>query len=975
MSLSNFIIFDIETIGLQKETGQIIELAAIEVKNWKIVKEYDQLINPGCKVPKLTRDLTGITDKDLVSQPIFLDVADEFLKFIGNLPLVGHNVISFDQPYINYNLEKIGHEKMSNEILDTMELAIFLKPQLKKYKLEYLYNTILNKKVEQTHRAIDDCRQVFELLVGLKKVRDQEWDKNWLDHVGSLALAEKWPWANFILASQAINLGKKIESFLPIENYLKDNNLFRNQPQFENEIKKIDIESIKFYFDKKHSNLKKILGKEKYEYRPQQEEMAVKITQAINNNKFLLAEAPTGCGKSLAYLLPSLVWSLENNNRPVVISTYTNALQDQLFENDFAMLNKIFPQAKITVVKGREHYVCIRKLKMFFDENSGETLFSKNNRYSNRLISLFLANWVIKNAGNNGDFDRFSSWFKNHIKDFDKSEICSDTETCQRRYCKYARKCFLNQLRDAATLSNVVITNHAMLFSDPWDSALSQSMLPKDFNVLVMDEAINLEDSATDASTFKFGRRDFLKLILEFHDPKHPNKGLFNGLMNLLKNHSDQKNIDRLYLQIITVNKIIDESEKVFESIVKMVNVKNLKYDNRAEITPAFIAEIKPYLENVNVSLISLALFINEIIQKYFEEEKDDFYQLLKNYVDRLREYAGMIIFFFDLNKNKFIFYRSVQRDFTDASLNGCYKEIGEYLQQRLFNSPSLKSIIFSSATLTYNQSFDFLNRVWGLDKLPPERLEYLKLDYLFDYENKCLLLLNKDLPRKNYFQPEQNFLEFYPKNSDFIKNILISNYGSALTVFSNREDVEKFSHLIIDDLEENNIPLFSTVPTNDYRIYSASLATVAEEFRENIESCLLGTAGLREGIDVPGPSLEIVILVKMPFAIPFEPVNENRRAIYGDFEGYSLPHCIFDIKQAFGRLIRTKTDEGLVFLIDDRLNKHHQVLVKNFPPKLPVRYVTQKEFPKLYEIIKKTKQQKNRIEKVKKMLADDIIE
>jgi ATP-dependent DNA helicase DinG len=976
MDLSKFIIFDIETIGLQKETGQIIEIAALQVENWQITAEFDRLIDPGIKVPRITRDLTGITDQDLAGQPDISVVAKEFLAFIGDQPLVGHNVVSFDRPFFDHNLQQLGLPVMANPILDTMELSIFLKPRLKKYKLEFLYNAVLNRKVEQTHRAAGDCRQVFELLLGLKKVRDQEWDKNWLDHVGAIAQKENWPWADFILASEAMSLGPKIESYLPVENYLKDLSPFRQTPaDIDLPVRQIDSDLVKYYFAKDQAHLKDVLGAQKYEYRPQQGVMAQRIAEAINQDKILAIEAPTGCGKSLAYLLPGLVWSLENNNRPVVVSTYTNALQDQLGENDFALLNKIFPLARLTVVKGREHYVCLRKLKNFFDDNAAETLFWANSRYSTRLASLFIANWVIKNAANNGDFDGFSSWFKNQLRDFDKSDICSDADSCQRRFCKYYKKCFLNRLRESAQQSNVVITNHALLFADAWDQALMPSLLPKNFSTLIMDEAINLEDAATDASTLEFSKNNFSRKLNDFFNRQRPGKDLAGSLKLLLEKKNDQADLQSLYAQIAVVEKMGEESELLFDVMRQEVKASRLKYDWRQEIQPPFVQQLRPQLENINAGLIGLSGFIYHVIQKHFEEEKDDFYQRLKNYQDSLLQYSLMIGVLFDLNKEKYIFYRTIRSDLQEFSLNACYRRIGDFLQGKLFHNPNLKSLILTSATLTYNQNFDFINRVWGLDRLDQTRLDYLRLDYLFNFDKQCRLFLVKDLPRKNYEFPAENAKFYYPQTADFIKSVLLANGGSSLVLFTNREDVEKFSQRLIDDLEENNIPLYSSVRCNDYRIFSASLATVAQEFRENVESCLLGTAGLREGIDVPGPSLEIVILVKMPFAIPSDPVTANRRAVYGDFDGYTLPHCIFDLKQAFGRLIRTKTDQGFVFLLDEKVDKHFRTLANNLPPALGICHLSKNDLPDLCAIIKKTKKEKNRVKKVAKFLADARIE
>lgn len=956
MDLSKFIILDIETIGLQQETGKIIEIAAIEVENWKIIGEYDQLINPEVGIPKITRDLTGIHDKDLVGKPLFSEIAGDFLKFVGNLPLVGHNIISFDKPYIDYNLGLIGLSNLVNPILDTMELSIFLKPELKKFKLGYLYNNLLNKKVDQKHRAIDDCKQVHELLLVLRKVRDEEWDKNWLDHIGHIAKRENWSWADFILDSRSMNLGPKINSYLPVENYIVDNVKKEIREEFnEEEIinKNIDLSSVKYYFDEEKAHLKKVLGGNKYEYRKQQEEMALKIADSINNNKYLVVEAPTGCGKSLAYLIPSIIWSLENNNRPIVVSTFTNVLQDQLYENDFFMLNKIFTTAKMTVVKGREHYICIRKLKKYFEDNSDAGQLMMGSRYSERLTSIFIANWVTKNVSNNCDFDRFSGWFKNHIKDFKTTDICSDSDSCQRKYCRFHKKCFIDKLQSSAQNSNIVITNHSLLFSN-------SSVLPIT-NYLIFDEAINIEEAVTDASTTTFSSRELNLFLGEL-------EGLFGRVSSFLAKNKDKTNVDNI---VSRIEKIKIDSVELFNDIKSDIGNVELKYDKKIEINESFLQRVKDCLENIRLNFHEVSSFLNHILDKYFSETRDDFYQSIFNYGKKAEEYASFLNALLELDKDKYIYYKLIGSKSSDLSLNICYKNVGEFLQNNLYNNPDLKSIIFTSATLSYNNNFDFINQIWGLDLLDKDKCDYLKLDHLFDYEKQCILFLINDLPRKNFEEPRWNSQNYYPINSDFVKNILISNNGSGLVIFTSKEDVEMFSNLIIDDFENNNIPLYSAAKSNDNRIYCASNSSLAEEFRDNIESCLFGTAGFREGIDVPGSSLEIVILVKMPFSYPYDPITQNRRDIYGDFEGYTMPHCIFNLKQAFGRLIRSKKDNGFVFLIDSKVKKYYNTIVSNFPPKLLVRYASVKESSDLNKIISNTKYKNDRIKKVLNCLEE----
>ncbi len=982
-----FIIFDIETTSPYKETGKIIEIAALKVEDWKVIEEYDQLIDPQCKIPQVTTNLTGIKDKDVDGQPIINDVLSSVLQFIGDWPLVGHNIVSFDKPFIEYNLQQLGiGDQIDNNCLDTMELAIFLKPEFKKYKLEFLHESFLGKKTKQKHRAIDDCRMLLDVLLKLKEVRDREWDKTWLDHVGSIAKKEDWAWADFILDNQAMNLGKQIDSYLPVEKFIEEIDTSKLKVNDKNEEEKttdsyvnINPEEIRHYFGEDKPRLKKILGGNKYEYREPQNKMATKIAESVNQDKHLVAEAPTGCGKSLAYLVPCVMWSLKNDNKPVVISTYTNVLQDQLFENDFAELKTDFDTAKVTIAKGREHYICLRKLRKFFNESAtGDGLIKNSSRFPQRLLSVFLANWVIKNKDNNCDFDRFSYWLKKEINGFNERMICSDRYSCQRRFCPFYKKCFINKLKLAVYQSNIVITNHSLLFSnDPWDSVHGLSTLPKNFKILVIDEAINIEDAATSGSTSTFDQNEFKNLLLEFFDKFHPKKNFLNRVKLFLNKKKDGLLLGTCEKIEVNVSNLISNNNSLFDVVKNGLGDYKLKYDKKEEITENFLDDIniKTIIENIGYNLKEISNFLASIYSKYQEQEKQEkggFCYEIRGWEERLEEYINFIGILYELNKDKYIFWKEIQANLDDFSLNFCYKNIGEYLENKLYKR-DFKSIIFTSATLSYNNSFDFTDKIWGLNKIPSERLDYLKLDYLFDYSKQCILFLIKDLPRKNYENgQEKNNKEYYLRTVDFLKKSLIANSGSSLILFSNKEDVARFSSLLVDNLESNNIPLFSSVKSEDVRIFSSNLSTLAREFRDNAESCLIGTAGLREGIDVPGPSLEIVFIVKLPFGNPRDPITKNRSDIYGGFEGYTVPVCILNLKQAFGRLIRSKKDEGFVFLIDAKTGRYKNNIINNLPENLSIHHVSMNYFDNLYKIIKNTKYKNNRIEKVLKHLKKD---
>jgi len=994
-NLREFIVLDLETIGLDKESGKIIEIAALRVKDWEVVSEYCRLIDPEMKIPPASALLCGIRDSDVKGQPKIGECLPDFLRFIGDLPLVGHNILSFDKPFLEYNLkqEKIA-EKIGNSVFDTLELSLFLLPEIRRHKLEYLYKKLVAKNAKQTHRAKDDCLMTLAVLRSLAEVRDLEWDKSWLDRVGALAKSAGWTWADFILERrESLDFGQKNAGILPFEDYLENIDWSRlkkyNTQDNENASKqndasaqnikadqradveksdrKIDSEEIQKVFAENGGpgSLRAVLGPQ-YEYRRQQEEMALKTAECINTDVNLVLEAPTGCGKSLGYLVPALLWSLKNQNWPAVISTYTNALQDQLYESDFRHIKEIYGKGvKIVVAKGREHYLCIRKAKRQIEDiiQSQEKFFLAGERFSPHLFAVFFANWIIRSKGSFCDLDRFPFWLRKKTDAFAPRDINSTRDTCQGRFCEYYNKCLISKLKLAAREANVVITNHSLVLSDAWNNPSRFSILPPNFRVLVIDEAINIEDAATSASEETFAKNEFASLIRDFAGTAR-RKGFAHAIAGQMRNAGNETLFARAEKIIFAARQMEKDSDELFRLTQCEFGARKSEYGERAEIFPAFLERVAVPLQNIVLRLSEIIVFLDMSAKLCAESAQSGLGREAKNYLEKFAGYQSFFSVLSELDKRRYIFYRAKNADSSDLSLNYCHKDIGKYLDANLYGR-GLKSIIFTSATLTHDGRFDFINKIWGLSLIPKERLEYLRLPYLFDYSKQCALIFVDELPNRGQDNTGSNNREFYVRNHDFLKRIIVANNGSALLLFTNKKDAAKFGELLAADLEAANIPLYSTEKSLDPRIMSGSKSGIVEEFKESVESCLIGTAGLREGINIPGPSLELVLIIRMPFSVPTDPIHQNRSAIYGGFPGYSLPQCLFAIKQAFGRLIRSQSDSGFVVIADERVRKYAPDILANLPPDLHALHLSLSRLKEFEELLIKTKSKKDRVRMV----------
>jgi ATP-dependent DNA helicase DinG len=556
-------------------------------------------------------------------------------------------------------------------------------------------------------------------------------------------------------------------------------------------------------------------------------------------------------------------------------------------------------------------------------------------------------------------------WLKKKLFDFKTGAINSTRETCQKRFCEFYGQCFINRLKIATREANVVVANHSLVFSDPWDNYEAFSILPHNFKVLVIDEAINIEDAATNASTATFARNAFLRLLSDFFGKKSSRKkGVLKRIESYVETFGDSDLSERARKLRQSGVLLAEDANALFAPIAFALRKRALEYDDREEIFPQFLEESETALQNIASRLRETIAFLDACLAQYCRKERNGICNEIKIFQDEFRDYYNFIAVLKELNKNKYIFYRIASADLEDFSLNFCHKDVGRYLEENLYGK-GLRSIVFTSATLTYEKSFDFVRRMWGLDLIPEERIVYERLPYLFDYGSQAALALVSDLPPRSRVSAEENDQKHYPESADFIKNILLANNGAALMLFNSKKDALKFGELLVDDLEENNIPLYSAVKSADPRIMSGGRTGIIEEFKAYPESCLLGTAGFREGVNVPGSALELVFIVQLPFSVPTDPIKNNRKLAYGGFSGYVIPHCIFSIKQAFGRLIRTKDDSGLVFILDARVLSYAEKIGKNLPDGLRIFHLNAPGYAGFNKRLASTKGKKNRVLKI----------
>lgn len=616
-----------------------------------------------------------------------------------------------------------------------------------------------------------------------------------------------------------------------------------------------------------------------YEHRDEQVRMAEAVADALMHKEHLLVEAGTGVGKTVAYLTPAILHAA--NGRPVIISTHTINLQSQLVTKDIPLMASVMDEHpfRAVVMKGRSNYLCLKEL-----DHAQAALPYEDTTFDK------LMKWAsTTKTGDIADMDfAYPDW----------GEVCCNGDTCKGAECPYnSERCFYYKMRREARASDIVIVNHALFFADMSLRMVNprEGILP-DYGAVIFDEAHHLEDVATDA----FG--------IEFSNYRIP------MLLNRIKKRRDIA-VSAGELQLIeTVNNSLfdafgrmGKSEFFFDDLFQTEN--KARIDENAN-------ELITVLDSLNTQLAAQDTEGNPELR-----DRIDGY---RNMLGRAREELRDLFF-----ANQPDYFRWAEKPSGSKFVN-CYLhftpvDIAELFKNALWDSTD--SVICTSATLSNSGTFCYIKNRLGLNASDPEQeikknTNELILGSPFDFMSQSLLYVPDDLD--------------FPSSSDDyadalanrIREILMATNGRAFMLFTSY----RMMHAAFDRLIDS-VP-FRLLVQGDM-----SNEKLIKEFREDPSACLMGVHSFWEGVDVKGERLSCVIIDKLPFAVPDTPTNKARcERIEKEggnwFAEYAIPQAQIRLKQGFGRLIRTKSDYGVVAILDSRI--HAKRYGKEFLKYLP---------------------------------------
>ena len=905
--MTTFVALDLETTGLDPHADEIIEIGVVRFTAQRQEDEFTTLVRPRGHISGFITRLTGINDAMVQNAPTIDAVLDTLESFIGDAIIVGHN-IRFDLDF----LAAAGLALATNEVVDTYEMASVLLPRASRYGLGALGHA-LNIPFPATHRALDDARvnhhlylhladMIASLPLGLvAKIVEMGISANW---------DGTWPFQQSLEARQRQGERASQRGLIlrpttpapPTANTLPDAE--SGAP--------LNADAVAAFLEPDGALAQHM---PRFEHREQQVTMARAVADALSHSKHLIVEAGTGTGKSIAYLLPAALYALQNNTR-IVVSTNTKNLQEQLLHQDIPTVRQVLPQAlRAAVLKGRGNYLCPHRFARLLEDHIQRP-------EEVRVLGKVLV-WLQQ--GGNGD--RAEINLNGPVEQSIWQRISADAPQCTAEHCLRVSKgdCPFQRARRAAEQAHILVVNHALLLSDV---ITHNSVLPE-YRHLIVDEAHHLEGAATQALSFEVTRGSLLRLLNDLGDE---HSGFLGKLFALGKRTRHRHRVSALISaaasEIVVVQEAIKDTFAVLADFLEDQREGQplTQYPQQVSLTPAM--RLTPSWEAVMISwedaenavfrLLDALKPLRPAAEEFTGPEAEQALNILGE-IDNLRmllvEATTRLHALILEPTPAMIYWVQIKPRYRSISLHAAPLDIGNALQEHIWHTK--ETVVLTSATLTTGGEMDYIRQ-----RLAAEHAEELILDSPFDYKRAALLYVVNDIP-------EPNRPGYQQAVEDGLVSLARATRGRMMALFTSYAQLKRTASAIRPALLEAGLAVYEQGS-------GAAPQALLDEFRTSDGAVLLGTRAFWEGVDIPGEALSALVIVKLPFAVPSDPIVAARAAMFDNpFNEYHLPEAALTFRQGFGRLIRTRTDRGIVAVFDRRLltRRYGQFFLDSLPP------------------------------------------
>lgn len=921
LGLARFVALDFETTGLDPRFERIIELGAVRFEGGEPVARFSELAAYEGDLPPVITRITGITDRDLTGRPRVEELLPSFVEFLGQDPLVGQN-LGFDLGFLDAELRRIASAQRPpftpGPQHDTQPIARTFFPSLLSYGLGALARAC-GVPLEQAHRAVHDAEATGRVLVEL------------------LARARRTPFGELqemsrILGGAVYTFGELIDGISAIgpgeqgpdePTVLRDNRI--GEWEGENTLAPEPITDEGRYIEEMLAEQgplsQHVPG---FHSRPGQLHMAQEVYTSLKSGGTLLAEAGTGTGKSFAYLLPALMHARMTSGR-VIVSTQTRHLQNQLFEKDLPALDEALGGGvRAVLLKGRSNYICKRRY---------DALITDPDRLepAERQALLPLVRWLRRTK--TGDIGEVPGFRTTAVRGL-WPRISSDSGFCSGRVCRGAKHCFLHRVRTSAQRAHVVLVNHALLFAD----LSSGGGVIGEYDRVIFDEAHHIESIAADHLGITWSVSGERLVLVQLHDPSS-GKGALEGaksLLPLLKTEIERGDAgvdplaearDRVADALASgevVGKLLETLEAFAGQESDNGYSRRIRYKNGAELFAPISEEIARHAADLSRLSKTLDKLLGELDEVAGEMllGGDDVAGELRRQRTAVAELSGAFSRLTGGEDANTVFWAELPRSGGrgGVTLRGAPLDVGAMLAETLY--PKLEAKVFTSATLTVDDSFSYLAGRLGLEEKSGQIYPSP-----FDMRGQMLIGVAEFVG-----DPRRDPQGYARRIAELARRLPEELDAGTLLLFTSQRMLQQVwdeAHPVLE--RDGWLTLAQGI--------SGAQAELLDRFRSERKSVLFGLDSFWEGIDVPGQSLELSIIARLPFAVPTDPLVAARSEKLeaegiNPFMQYTLPEAALRLRQGIGRLIRSTQDVGAAIICDSRIvhSRWGRVIVGSLP-------------------------------------------